>query len=461
MKGTILIVDDNRGDRLLLARPLRKAGYDVRMAESGSDALNAYTEQRADVCLCDQAMPAMDGLAFLTELRRRDPTAQVIMVTGHGSIDRAVEAMRRGASDFLTKPVEEEILLTRIEKALAINAVMAENRNLLAEVRTKFDFSKFVARSQPMQHVLALAEQAARHDVTVLITGESGVGKEVVARAIHYNSGRHGGRFFAVNCAAIPENLIESELFGHEKGAFTGADRRKEGLLEQSKHGTLLLDEIGDMPFTTQARLLRVLDAREMIRVGGTEPIAVDARLIAATNVDLEERVRSRQQFREDLYFRLNVFAIHIPPLRERPDDILPLANTILDRLAIEMGKEPPRLSSDAIDYLLTSTWPGNVRELANAAERALIVCRGNIITAQDFPPRRVQLAPSVAVAMPTPATNHEELKRAAYAMERTEVLNALEKTGHNISKAARLLGIGRAALRYRLHKFGIPERGE
>jgi DNA-binding NtrC family response regulator len=455
MRGSILIVDDNRGDRLLLARPLRHAGYDVRLAESGAAALELYAQQRADVCLVDHAMPGMDGLDFLDELRRRDPTAQVIMVTGFGSIDRAVEAMRRGAIDFLTKPVEDAVLLTRLERARVIDAVLAENRNLLAEVSGKFDFSQLVAVSPPMRQVLALAEQAARHDVTVLITGESGVGKEVVARAIHYNSARHGGRFFAMNCAAIPENLIESELFGHEKGAFTGAERRKEGLIEQASKGTLLLDEIGDMPLTAQAKLLRVIDAREMFRVGGTQPVAVDARLIAATNVDLEARVAARQ-FRDDLYFRLNVFAIHIPPLRERAEDILPLAHHILERLAHEMGREPPPLAPDAVTYLSSAAWPGNVRELANAVERAMIVCQGDAITAQDFPPRRG--APPTAP--PVAGRSAEELKRAADALERQSLLDALEKANRNVSRAARLLGIGRAALRYRLRKHSISSEG-
>jgi two-component system NtrC family response regulator len=460
-KGAILIVDDNEDDRVLLERPLRKAGYQVRMVESAHQALEAYASERPDLCITDQAMPGMDGVSLVGELRRRDPTAQVIMLTGHGSIDRAVEAMRAGAIDFLTKPVDQAVLLARIDKALALEEVLTENRNLREEIRRRFDFSSLVAESEQMKRVLALAEQAAQHEVTVLITGESGVGKEVLARAIHYNSRRSTGRFFALNCAAIAENLVESELFGHEKGAFTGADRKKEGLLEQAARGTLLLDEIGDLPLPVQAKFLRVIDAREMIRVGGTQPLRVDARLIAATNAELRDLVEARK-FREDLYFRLNVFAIHIPPLRERREDILPLARHSLSRLAREMGKEPPSFSADAIHHMLSASWPGNVRELSNAIERAVIVCREAVITAADFPPDpragRNPPAPAPA-AVPVPSANVHDIRRAAEQMERDALLKALAEARNNLSEAARRLGIGRGALRYRLERLGIVSK--
>jgi DNA-binding NtrC family response regulator len=316
----------------------------------------------------------------------------------------------------------------------------------------KYDFSQLIAHSPQMQQVLALAAEAAKRDVTVLITGESGVGKEVLARAIHYNSARRSGPFFALNCAAITETLMESELFGHERGSFTGADRRKAGLLEQAAHGTLLLDEIADMPITAQAKLLRVIETREMIPVGGTRAVRVNARLVAATNADLRQRVHAKQ-FREDLFFRLNVFAIQVPPLRTRREDILPLATQILARLARETGKDLPGLSQDAVDYLLQASWDGNVRELANAIERAVIVSRGNLITAADFPrdnaARPIGASERDALVLPPEGLRIDEV-------ERTLLLRALERSGRNLSRAARLLGMGRGALRYRLDKYGI-----
>jgi len=459
-KGTILIVDDNDDDRMLLARPLRKAGYHVELSPTGAAALELYAEQRFDLCIVDQAMPEMDGLSLLAALRECDPTAQIIIFTGYGSIDRAVEAMRRGAVDFLTKPVEPEVLLTRIDKALAMDAVLAENRSLRAEVTKKFDFPNLVAEAPETRNVLALAAQAADHDVTVLITGESGVGKEVVARAIHYNSTRRSGSFFAFNCAAISESLVESELFGHERGAFTGADRRKEGLIEQAAKGTLLLDEIGELPLAAQAKLLRVIDTREMIRVGGTRAVRVPARLIAATNRNLPQEV-GKGHFREDLYFRLNVFAIHIPPLRERRADIMPLAEHFLKRLGQETGKEVKGFSDDAVRHLGAAAWPGNVRELANTVERAVIVNRSGLITAKDFPP-----PPDFAPNPVLPATqsgqpaNVDDVQRAAGAMERDLLLNTLERAGNNISEAARILGMGRGALRHRMAKYDINPGG-
>jgi len=283
----------------------------------------------------------------------------------------------------------------------------------------------------------------------VLITGESGVGKEVLARAIHYNSARRSGPFFALNCAAIPETLVESELFGYEKGAFSGAQQRKAGLLEQATQGTLLLDEISDLPLPAQAKLLRVIETREMIPVGGTQPVKVAARLMAATNADPRQRVRAKQ-FRQDLFFRLNVFPIHIPPLRERREDILPLAGLILERLARETGKDLPGFSQDAVDYLMRAPWEGNVRELANAIERAVIISRGSLIAAGDFPSEHT-LPPADGGLPPTGVDLNE--------IERNLLAQAMDRAGNNLSRAARLLRIGRGALRYRLEKYGLATK--
>jgi len=449
-KGCVLVVDDEADNRRILEYMLQRDGYTVLCAPSGRQALKLYAEHQIDLALLDLSMPEMDGITLLKRLRQEDPNLQAIVVTAHGSVERAVEAMKAGALDFLTKPVRGEVVLALVEKALAMKTLVAENRRLREAVESTYDFSQLVAVSPQMQKVLRLAEEAAQREVIILITGESGVGKEVMARAIHYNSARRNGPFFALNCAAIPDTLVESELFGHEKGAFTGAQQRKAGLLEQATTGSLLLDEIGDLPLAAQAKLLRVIETREMLPVGGTQPVRVAARLMAATNADLRQRVRAKQ-FREDLFFRLNVFPIHIPPLRERRKDILPLAARILDDLAHQTAKQLPGFSQDAVNFLLNAPWEGNVRELANAIERAVIISRGNLITAADFPSDN-PIAPPTEVTLPADGI---DLTR----MERTLLLQALERTGHNLSRAARLLGIGRGALRYRLEKHGIESK--
>jgi DNA-binding NtrC family response regulator len=445
-KASVLVVDDNADNLRILQITLRRAGYTVKTATSGAEALQLYSEDPVDVALVDLSMPVMDGITLMKRLHQENPNLQAIVVTAYGSIERAVEAMKAGALDFLTKPVRSEVLLALVEKALAMNALVEQNRHLRAAVEHRYDFSSIVARSAQMQEVLRLAAEAAQREVTLLITGESGVGKEVLARAIHYNSARRNGPFFALNCAAIPETLVESELFGYEKGAFSGAQQRKAGLLEQAARGTLLLDEIGDLPLPAQAKLLRVIETREMIPVGGTQPVRVAARLMSATNADLRQRVRDKQ-FREDLYFRLNIFPLHIPPLRERRADILPLAAQILGRLAGETGKELPGFSQDAVDHLLSAPWEGNVRELANAIERAVIISHGNLIATADFPHEQA-IAPRED-ALPADGVDLDRLERAM-------LVQALTRAGNNLSRAAKLLGIGRGKLRYRLERHGI-----
>ena len=445
-KGCVLVVDDNADNRRILELILERGDYAVQTAASGAQALKIYDEDAIDVALIDLSMPEMDGIELLKRLREHNPGVQAIVVTAYGSVERAVEAMKAGALDFLTKPVRSEVLLAQVDKALALNSLVAENRRLREAVEHKYDFSQLLARSTQMRRVVQLGQEAAQREVIALITGESGVGKEVLARAIHYNSSRRNGMFFALNCAAIPETLVESELFGFEKGAFSGALHRKAGLLEQAAQGTLLLDEIGDLPMPAQAKLLRVIETREMIPVGGTRPVRVAARLMAATNADLRQRARDKQ-FREDLFFRLNVFPIHIPPLRERRDDILPLAVRVLERLAHETGKELPGFSQDAVEYLLEASWDGNVRELANAIERAVIISRGNLIAAADFPTDHALKPAALAVSNGGLDLNN---------VERTMLVQALDRAGNNLSRAARLLGIGRGALRYRLEKYGI-----
>ncbi len=452
-KPCVLVVDDNPDNRRILEITLERAGYIPRCVASGAEALQAHSEDQMAIGLLDLSMPVMDGLALLRLLRERDPSFQAIVVTAHGSIERAVEAMKAGATDFLTKPVRSEVLLAQLEKAVHLTSLVQENRRLRAAVGGRYDFSNIISRSRAMAEVIHLAREAAQREVTVLITGESGVGKEVLARAIHYNSERSAKPFFGINAAAIPEALMESELFGYERGAFSGAQQAKEGLLHQANGGTLLLDEIGDVPISVQAKLLRVIETREVIPLGGTKPTSFTARLIAATNVDLRQRARDRL-FREDLFFRLSVFPIHVPPLRERREDILPLAQGILANLAQQVGKDVPGFSNEATDYLHSAPWEGNVRELANAIERAVIVSRGQLIAANDFPQylgsvERPTAPPAVAVGTDLDLTE----------AERSMLLKALQRAGNNLSEAARILGIGRGALRYRLDKYGIAHK--
>jgi two-component system, NtrC family, response regulator AtoC len=463
VKGSVLVVDDIDDNRRLMEIMLERAGFEVRLAESGYAALQMFGGRRPDLCLVDLQMPEMDGITLLRELRRIDPDVPAIVVTAFGSIETAVDAMKAGAADFLTKPIRRDQLVRVVGQHIG-NGNRPGGAN--GHARGAARVNQPIARSARMLTVLSHAAEAAASDATVLITGESGVGKEVVGRFIHERSARRGGPFFALNCAAINESLVESELFGYERGAFTGADRRKAGLLEQAASGTLLLDELGDMPIGVQAKLLRVIETREMIPVGGTQPVQVKARLIAATNVDLRQRVFTRE-FREDLFFRLNVFTIDIPPLRERREDILPIAMHVLERIARDSGKDLPGLSQDAVDYLTTAPWQGNVRELVNAIERAAIVSRGSLITAADFPRDAASTSyPELAVAPapsappvlitaplgPLPANGSSRLEE----IERRVLVDALERSGFNVSRAARILGMGRGALRYRMEKHGI-----
>jgi DNA-binding NtrC family response regulator len=442
--GSVLVVDDVADNLRLMEIMLDRSGYEVRLAGSGREALQMFGARRPDLCLLDLQMPEMDGITLLREMRRIDPDVPAIVITAFGSIESAVEAMKAGAADFLTKPVRRDQLVKLVGQHVGGKGVGG---------RLGSRPHQPIARSARMLHVLSLAAEAAATDAIVLITGESGVGKEVVARFIHERSARRQGPFFALNCAAINESLVESELFGHERGAFTGADRRKSGLLEQAASGTLLLDEIGDMPLAVQAKLLRVIETREIIPVGATQPVQVKARLIAATNADLRQKVQARH-FREDLFFRLNVFTIEVPPLRERREDILPIALHVLDGMARASTRELPGLSQDAVDYLTTAPWKGNVRELVNAIERAAIVSRGSLITAADFPREGgdSNLLPQGDPLGPLPAGGGSRLEE----IERRVLIDALERAGYNVSRAARILGMGRGALRYRMQKHGI-----
>ena len=450
----IMIVDDEERLRKLLAMLLSDMKCKLTLAEDGQDALAKYRQARPDLVITDLKMPRLNGLELLKELQQSNADLPVIVITAFGSVESAVEAMKAGAVDYITKPFEEEVIKLAVRKALRLRRLLSENVVLRGEARGRFDFQNIVAESKAMQEVLQLAAEVAPTSSTVLLTGESGTGKEIVTRAIHNASARSGGRFVALNCAAIPENLLESELFGHERGAFTGAVGRKTGKFELADGGTIFLDEIGEMKPALQTKILRVLEEREFERVGGETQLPTDARVIAATNRDLPERIR-QGEFREDLYFRISVFPLHLPPLRERREDIMPLAHLFLARFSSEMGRRVSLIPEETERLLAEYSWPGNVRELQNYIERAVILLKGRELTPNLFPPAMTgagklkERAAAAELDLSAGGLSLEEL-------ERSLIVQALKRTGNNKTEAAALLGLTRATLRYRLEKHGI-----
>lgn len=437
----ILIVDDEKRQREILELILSEENYQVSTAMSGEQALKMVRQERYDLVLTDLKMGGMDGLRLLQQLLQIDSSVIVILMTAHGSIDSAKEAIKLGAYDYLEKPLEKDRLLEIVSKAL----------NRLKSLDTAI-----IGDSAEMARVKKMILKVAGSSETVLIRGESGVGKELIARAIHDNSPRAGGNFSAVNCAAINENLLESELFGHERGAFTGANAEKKGLFEVADRGTLFLDEIGDMNITMQAKILRALQEREILRVGSTRPIKVDVRVIAATNRDLEAMVKENT-FRADLYYRLNVIPINLPPLRSRRDDIPALIDYFLARQLHSAGvsSRVKGLTAAAQKLLLNYAWPGNVRQLESAIKRAVLLCESEQIDVEDLP---VEIRQSVAeppagfsYRLPPEGISFEEL-------ERSLILQAMEQADWNITKAAKLLGLTFRTLQYRLEKFNIQK---
>ena len=444
----ILVVDDEAKMRHILKIMLELKGHSVKEASNGLEALELIKTEPFDLVITDIKMPELDGFGLLEELKSLDKAPPVVFITAFATIDSAVEAMKRGAIDYITKPFKEERIHITIEKALGISRLLQENRELrerLHEVQGPHDI---VCASPAMREILRLAQRVAQKpDTTVLILGESGVGKEVLARFIHNASPRCRGKFFAVNCAAISQGLIESTLFGHERGAFTGADRRKKGFFEYAEGGTLFLDEIGDLPFEAQAKLLRALQEKTIQRVGGNEGIKVNVRVLCATNQDLEELVKEGK-FRQDLYYRINVFPIEIPPLRRRKEDILPLATYFLKK-ALARDIDGPFFTSGAERILLDHPWPGNVRELANAMERAVIMAGDVPITAEHLSFLRPG-QPEISLKefkLPPEGIDLEEF-------EKDIIRQALKLADNNQSKAARLLGLTRSKLRTRVKQL-------
>jgi len=382
----ILVVDDEAPLREILQRGLTQmGGYSVEVAQNGQEAIEKMEKEIFDLILTDLMMPEMDGMELLKIIKGTRPDIPVIMMTAYGSIDTAVEAMKIGANDYITKPVDLRDLMLRISKVHQENLLLQENRLLRQEVRKKFQFSNIIGKSRKMQEVFTLIEKVAPSNSTVIIYGGSGTGKELVAKAIHYNSPRAEHPFIAFNCSAIPETLVESELFGHMKGAFTGAVQTKKGLFEEANGGTLFLDEIATILPSVQVKLLRVLQEKEVMKIGSTERTKIDVRMIAATNEDLEANMK-KGKFREDLFYRLHVFPIFLPDLRDRKEDIPLLAYHFLDLYTKEAKKEIKGISKEAMDLLLDYAWPGNVRELENAIERAVIMAEGELLVPQDLP---------------------------------------------------------------------------
>ncbi len=449
-KLNILIVEDEKSQREMLCGFLSKEGHAVKEAENGENALIIVKEGHFDLLLLDYKMPGMNGLEVLEEVKRINPDIDVIMMTAFGTIETAVKAMKTGAVDYITKPVELDELLLHLNRISERRVLIRENEILRQELRDKgVTADRIISKSPEMENLVNMAGRIASSRATVLIQGESGTGKELLARLIHNLSPRSERPIIAVNCGAIPETLLEAELFGHEKGAFTGAAGRRIGRFEEADGSTLFLDEIGELSPPVQVKLLRFLQEREFQRLGGNQTIRADVRVISATNSDLESKVREGA-FREDLYYRLNVVVMSIPPLRERKADIPPLVDYFLKRYARENGKDVDGLSHEARDLILKYDYPGNVRELENIIERAVVICRGRIITVEDLPFR----------ARPTLAEVRRQgghtMKESIETLEHRLIEEAMEEAQGNQTRAAERLGISERMLRYKLKKYGF-----
>jgi two-component system response regulator HydG len=444
---TILVVDDETSQRELLEMVLSEEGYSVETASNGEEAVKKISDRFYNLVVMDLKMPGMGGLQALKEIKQISPTVQVLIITAYASVDSAVDAMRSGALNYLTKPVDLEELKIQVEKTMEFSDLIAENVALRAQVEGGFQASEIIGESLKLVEIFETLKMVAPTDATVLILGESGTGKELIADAIHLNSPRAKGPMVKVNCAALPETLLESELFGHEKGSFTGATSRREGRFKLADGGSLFLDEIAEMSLLLQAKLLRVIQTKTFERVGGTESIEVDVRLIVATNRDLEVEVQEGR-FREDLYYRLNVIPVTLPALRERREDIPLLADHFLKKIAERNRKNIRGFSPQAVDMLMRSRWKGNIRELENVIERALIMTRGEYIQPEDLPAniRDQENMESIGV---TPGRPLSEVEKEA-------IIQTLQLTGANRTEAAKLLGISRRTLQYKLKEYGI-----
>jgi DNA-binding NtrC family response regulator len=448
-KAKILLVEDNLSLGAMLAMELKRRGHVVETASSGAAALKKIAASEYDAVVTDLKLGDLDGLEVLKRAKARDPRVEVLVMTGHGSIDTAVAAMKAGAYDYLTKPVEAEELLLVLDKAMERRRLVHEVERLREEVRGKYSFDGIVYSGPQMNKVLELVSKVAATEATVLILGESGTGKELIARALHEKSQRRNGAFVAINCGALPEGLLESELFGHVRGAFTGAERNKRGLFEEASGGTLFLDEISETTPALQVKLLRALQEGEVRRVGDNHPVKVSGRLVAATNKDLLKLV-AEGKFREDLYYRLKVFPIDLPPLRDRTEDILPLAEHFLRKSLKKIGGKATKFSPEAADALRRYRWPGNVRELEHVVERVMIMASGGSVTAADLPPEMLSGGPA-------PAASKTGAAETLDSAEKRHVQQVLESCGGNQAEAAKRLGVARNTLWRKLKAWGLP----
>ena len=452
---TILIVDDEKNYLLVLSEVLQDEGYEVLAAQGGHEALEIQKSSDLDLILTDMKMPAMDGIELLENIKALDPDLPVIMMTAHGTIDKAVEAMQKGAYSYILKPFDNERLTIYVKKAVALYQVVKDNRRLRETVESQYRFGNFIGKSKPIRDVFEMIRKVAPASATVLVEGESGTGKELVAKSIHFNSPRRDRPFIAVNCSALAESLLESELFGHEKGAFTGAVARKKGRFELADHGTLFLDEIGELSQNLQVKLLRVLQEKSFELVGGTRPITADIRIIAATNKNLKEEMISGR-FREDLFYRLNVVRIGLPPLKRRKEDIRLLVNHFIDKYASERKVDIAVKGVDQeVDRLFFNySWPGNVRELENLIERVMILCPNDTVRVSDLP---MDFRDNVHNALhlegiPSDASLYETLA----TIEKAMIERALKMADNVQAHAAAMLGIGKSGLNQKIKKYNL-----
>jgi len=452
MAFKVLIVDDEENMRDMLKVLLTEEGYQCDTAEEGMEALSKLREDSFDFVLCDIRMPGLDGPGLLSRMKKEGINSTVIMMSAYGTLDTAIETMKQGAYDYISKPFRTDEILLTLRKARERERLLRENVTLRRVISRERRAKNIVTRNPKMLSVLETVEKVAPYKSTVLITGESGTGKELVAKAIHFGSSRAGGPFVPVNCGAIPENLLESELFGHAKGAFTDASQTKKGLFEEAHQGTIFLDEIGELPLMLQVKLLRVLEEEDIRRVGDNKEIRVDVRIIASTLRDLSEDVKEGR-FRSDLFYRLNVLNIHLPPLRERKEDIPILVEAFIEKYNQRLGKNIKEMSAEAMDLLMSAKWEGNVRELENAVERSIAMTEGDTVHADALPPYLSRKQENGYLCIPE---NEFSIKKVTREIEEMLIRRALAKTGANRTRAAKLLQISHRALLYKIKDYGI-----
>ncbi len=452
----ILLIDDEESFRHMLSVILKKRGYDVETANNGIDGLKKVDTGSYDTVLCDIRMPEMDGLEFLKGAQKAGCEATIIMMSAYGTLDTAIEAMKLGAYDYISKPFKPDEIILTLKKAEERERLRRENLFLKKEVQKEYSFENIISKNERMRQIFDTIRKVAKYKSTILITGDSGTGKELVAKAIHFNSDRSNNPFVPVNCGAIPENLLESELFGHTKGSFTNAIRTKKGLFEEADGGTMFLDEIGELPFQLQVKLLRVLQDGEIRRVGDSRPIQIDVRIIAATIKDLDKEVRENK-FRDDLFYRLNVLPIKIPLLRDRKEDIPLLVDHFIHKYSRELNHPIEGINTEALNCLLNHSWNGNVRELENVIERAIVLTDSNRITVENLPLEIQSPREESRVSL---LNDELSIKKASRYLEKDLIKKALQKTNGNHTHAAKLLEISHRALLYKIKEYGVKGKG-